>query len=488
VKLNSRRLTRYIILAMLFGTLGGVFFPQGAIYFSWLGTVFQLSLSMIVTPIIVTSILSGMGNLGDVRQLGDMGSKAVSFYIVTTFIAILTGLFLVFMIKPGVHLPADEVQEQMYALESSHEGMTENILAHIRLTQEGWKTENELELKNQLLQLQQKNSSDTDLQYAALRYLGSMKYRAILSDNHSAQAPEALSLGEFFRSQLKKLLINPFQALAEQQILAIIFFSFLFGAALSSLGKRSREIFNLIDTAYEAMTVIVRLVLLLIPFGVFGLIYESIADMGFSIFQELSLYALCILLGLGIHLFLTLPTLCTLFSGRDGWAFLRQIKEVLMVAFSSSSTKATLPVAMACAENELKIPAEVARFSLPLGASLNMNGTALYEAVAAVFIAQLYGVDLSLYNQFIIVLTAALAAIGAAGIPAAGTVTMAMVLSAVGLPLEAIGLLLVIDRPLDMCRTVINVAGDLYGCQFVNHHAKSIGVNLGPTEEPSPSA
>jgi len=227
-------------------------------------------------------------------------------------------------------------------------------------------------------------------------------------------------------------------------------------------------VFDLVHAINMAVTKMVNLIMYFAPFGVFGLLVDVIASTGASVFRELGLYALTVVAGLAIHGFVVLPFLMFAIVRFSPLKFFAGIKPAMAVAFATSSSSATLPVTMKSVEENLNVDKKVSRFVLPLGATVNMDGTALYEAVAAVFIAQLYGVSLGLTSQILIALTAALAAVGAAGIPAAGTVTMALVLSAVGLPLEGIGLLLAIDRPLDMARTAINVTGDAAGCMILD--------------------
>jgi len=289
--------------------------------------------------------------------------------------------------------------------------------------------------------------------------------------NH-VQNFEQISLSEFVMAQIDKSLVNPFEALADNNILAVIIFAILFGLALSRIGVAGKKVFELNDAAGQAINKLVSLVMAFAPFGVFGLLIQVIANAGAEVFADLAWYIACVVIGLFLHIFIALPALMWAITQKSPLKFFKQVRPVLAVAFSTSSSSATLPVTLNVAEEELKIPRPISRFVIPLGSTVNMNGTALYEAVAALFVAQLYGATLGLQGQIIVVFTATLAAVGAAGIPAAGTVTMALVLSAVGLPVEAIGLLLAVDRPLDMCRTSVNVIGDLVGCVILQKIAK----------------
>lgn len=386
--MSHGKLTRNIMVSLITGVVIGYFFPFLNPYVSWLGLVFKLSLAMIVMPIVFTSILDGMASIGDIRHLGQLGSKTLFYYLITTLMAVVLGLLIVVNIKPGI-------REIPHALAGS-----------------------------------------------------------------APQITKAMSIHQFALEQINKALANPFEALADKNVLAVIIFAVLLGASLTTLGQAGQDVFKINRTINLAITKIVNLIMAFAPIGVFGLIVDVVSTTGIEVFQDLSWYALCILLGLATHLFIILPTFMYLLSGFSPFKFFVAMRPAMAVAFSTSSSNATLPISYECVEDNLKVDRRISRFVLSLGATMNMNGTALYEAVAAVFIAQLYGIHLDVTSQIIIALTASLAAIGAAGIPAAGMVTMAMVLQAAGLPLEGIGLLLVIDRPLDMCRTVVNVVGD----------------------------
>jgi Na+/H+-dicarboxylate symporter len=241
---------------------------------------------------------------------------------------------------------------------------------------------------------------------------------------------------------------------------------------LSLLGARGRPVLAWFDGVNEAVLRIALLIIRLAPVGAFCLLALAVAQGGWGALASLARYALTVVLGLGIHAGVTLPLLVRVAGGVSPLAFYRAMRPAAAVAFATASSNATLPVTLACVRSLLRVPAAVAEFVCPLGATANMNGTALYEAVAAVFIAQAYGIDLSIGQQVIVFVTATLAAIGAAGIPGAGLVTMALVLAAVGLPLEGLGLILAVDRVLDMCRTAVNVCDDGAGCVIVSRWAR----------------
>jgi Na+/H+-dicarboxylate symporter len=261
---------------------------------------------------------------------------------------------------------------------------------------------------------------------------------------------------------------NPIRAAAAGDILPLIVFSLLLGAVLTTLGKRGEALVGFFDSLNEAMMRLTDWVIRLTPIGVFALIATVVADTGPGIFANVGRYMLTVILGLAFHALVTLPLLLRFMGGVRPRVYASKLSPALTTAFSTASSSATLPLTIECVEREAGVSPRVSSFVLPLGATINMDGTALYESVAAVFIAQLYGIDLSMGQQILIFFTATLAAIGAAGIPSAGLVTMAIVLNAVGLPLDGIGIIIAVDRILDMFRTSINVWGDATGCVVVS--------------------
>jgi len=260
---------------------------------------------------------------------------------------------------------------------------------------------------------------------------------------------------------------NPIKAAADGQILPLIVFSLLLGAVLTTLGDRARVLVDFFDGLNEAMMKLTDWIIRLTPIGVFALIATVVVETGTGVFGNVGRYMLTVLAGLAIHALVTLPLILWLVGRVNPRWFAARVAPALTTAFSTASSSATLPLTIECVEVEAGVSRRVSSFVLPLGATVNMDGTALYESVAAVFIAQLYGIDLSLGQQVLVFLTATLAAIGAAGIPSAGLVTMAIVLNAVGLPLDGIGIIIAVDRILDMFRTSVNVWGDAAGCAVV---------------------
>jgi len=260
---------------------------------------------------------------------------------------------------------------------------------------------------------------------------------------------------------------NLFKSMAEDKVLSIIFFSLLFGVALSSVGDRAKPLVGFFEALYSVMMKITGWIMVLAPIGVFALMAYAVGTMGVEIMRSLAKYIATVILGLWIHGCVTLPILLAVFGRYSPLRFIVHMLSAVVTAFSTASSAAALPITMDCLQKNAGVSNKVASFVLPLGATINMDGTALYEAVAAMFIAQIYGIAMPLWQQLIVMLTASLASIGAAAIPGAGLVTMVIVLKAVGLPLEGIGLILAVDRLLDMCRTAVNVWGDACGAMVV---------------------
>lgn len=266
---------------------------------------------------------------------------------------------------------------------------------------------------------------------------------------------------------------NLFRSMANMEILPLIFFSLLFGGVLTTLGERAKPVIHFFEVINEAIMKIVHLIMFFAPIGVFGLVAGKLGAVGggdafFVELIRLGKYAMTVILGLLAHAIIILPLFLLTLGKKNPLSYLFNLGSALTTAFSTASSSATLPVTMECVEEKNGVSAKSASFVLPLGATINMDGTALYEAVAAMFIAQAYGIDLSLGQQIVIFLTATLAAIGAAGIPEAGLVTMVIVLQAVNLPLEGIGTILTIDWFLDRCRTTVNVWGDAVGAAVID--------------------
>lgn len=381
-----------IIIMLIAGGFFGYFFSSATTYINWIGDVFLRGLNMIIIPLILTSIITGVASVGSSGNLGRLGLKTIGFYIISTLAAVVTGFSLVSIIKPGI---------------------------------------------------------------------GAELGLATPVDNISIAA-------DSFGSTLKEIIpANIFESLADGNMLSIIFFAIMFGYFITKINDKPRQtIMDFLNAVLEVIMKITMFIIKLTPLGVFSISAKVIAQqvqMGNEISEVISrlgLYFITVLTGLLIHGLITLPLSVRLLGRANPLKHLKNIAAPLLTAFSTSSSNATLPLTMEAVEYKDGVSNRIASFTLPLGATINMNGTALYECIAVIFIAQAYGIELTLAQQITVLFTALLAAIGAAGIPMAGLVMMAVVLRSVGLPLEGIGLVLAVDRILDMFRTAINVYGD----------------------------
>lgn len=281
-----------------------------------------------------------------------------------------------------------------------------------------------------------------------------------------------LTLGEFFVQFLHSLFMNPLTAMAQGEILAVVIFALFLGIAFVVSGERSKHLLTLTTELLDLVMLIVGWIMKLAPFGVLALLAKLTATQSPALFASLAKFVAVVLGSTLFHGFVVLPLLLWLMTGHGPVFFLRGAREALITAFATCSSSATLPITLRCTEVNLGVDKHIAGFVPPLGATLNMDGTALYEAAAALFVANLAGVDLNLLQQLVVCFTAILASIGAPGIPSAGMVTMIMVLQSVGLPAEAIAILLPVDRLLDAFRTMVNVEGDMIGSLIVQRWAK----------------
>lgn len=367
-------------------------------YVSVLGTIFLRALKMIIVPLIVSSIISGVTGIGSAENFGRLSLKTFAYYISTSLLAILTGLILVNLIRPGV------------GAELGFEQIPENLQSNVD------------------------------------------------------------KLGDTI---LGIIPTNPLAAMANGDILPTIFFSLLFGLFITRVSDPYRtQLTDFFQGIFEVMMKLTHFIILFAPIGVFALIAKIVAQTGTDVFFPLAGYMVSVIGALLIHAFITLPSLLVFIGQISPKAHFQAMSAALLTAFSTSSSSATLPLTMDSVENNSGASNKVSSFVLPLGATINMDGTALYECVAAIFIAQVYGIELTFLQQFIVVFTALLASIGAAGIPMAGLVMITIILRAVGLPLEGLGLILAVDRILDMMRTSVNVWSDSCGTVII---AKSEG-------------
>lgn len=380
------------------------------------GDLFLRSLKLLVIPLVVTSMVCGVTSLGDIRKAGRLGTWTMIYFVATTLLAVAIGLILCITIRPGKH--------------------ADDTFAHTTKTTAA--------------------TADTSILEKMLE---------VVRGPEKPNDPSAGMIPE-----------NIFRAAAEMNVMGLIIFALVFGAALTTLGEKGKPAIKFFEAANEAIMKMVHLVMLFAPVGIFGLLAANIAKRGGgSEFQvelaRLAWYAATVLAGLVIQTVL-LMLIYWLFTRKDPFAFTANMLRALVTAASTSSSSATLPVTMECVEVNNGISNRVAGFVVPLGATVNMNGTALYEAVAAVFIAQTLGIELSFPQLLVVMLTATLAAIGAAGIPEAGLVTMTIVLTAVGLPVEGIGTILAIDWFLDRARTTVNIYGDAIGAGILDLHLR----------------
>ncbi len=368
---------------------------------TWLrpvGDAFMRLIKMVIVPLVFASLLVGVASLGDIRKLGRLGLRTLGLYMGTTAAAVSLGLGVAHLVNPGSFID----ERSRVALQAQFESAA---------------------------------GSTAD------------------------KAAEAPSLVE---NLLNIIPGNPAESLVSGDMLQVIFFAVLFGVALTFLdNKNGQPVVTLMDRVQNAMVVIIHIVMKIAPYGVAALVAEVVGTSGFSVLKGLFVYGFAVLLGLALHGILVYGVIVKWLAKLPVMGFLRAARPAQLIAFSTSSSSAALPVSMECAEENLGVSNPVASFVIPLGSTVNMDGTALYQGVAAIFIAQVFQMDLSFGDQIGIVATATMASIGAAGVPGAGMVTLAMVLTASGIPTVGVALILGMDRLLDMFRTGLNVTGDL---------------------------
>ena len=386
----------FIALGVFAGAFCGWYLGESMLQIAWIGKLFLNALKMMIIPLIVAAVISGVASMGDIRKLERLGGITILYYISTTAIAVFIGLIMVNIIQPG----------------------------------------------------------------AGLNISG-----GIVPDK--VMGKEDTGISDIILSMVSPNLVK---SASETKLLPLILFSILFSAALTTLGEKGKPVLAFFDGLNEAMMKLVTWLMYLAPIGIFALVSARLgmAGGGAAFLNEIKavgLHVITVLSGLTIH-FIVLY-LALFFIAKRGFSYLTNMLRALLTAFGTASSSATLPLTMECAK-ENNVDERALRFTIPLGSTINMDGTALYEAAAVMFIAQAYGMDMSLGQQAVIFITATLAAIGAAGIPEAGLVTMVIVLQAVGLPLEGIGLLLAVDWFLDRFRTTVNVWGDAVGAAVVH--------------------
>ncbi|MBT4880428.1 MAG: dicarboxylate/amino acid:cation symporter [Alphaproteobacteria bacterium] len=377
--------------------------------YDFFGTLFLNALRMLVIPLIVTSITSGISTIAQKGTIGRLGGKTVGYYTITSLIAILTGLALVNLLTPGII--NGEPSKLLLGLEGLDESTLEKIHAH--------------------------------------------------------------GAGDIAGIFLRMVPPNIVKAALDGQFLGLIVFSLLFGYGIAKLkGPHRKTLTQFWQGAFQIFMNITDLIIKFAPIGVFALSAKVTATTGLSAFQPLAMFFFTVLLALGIHMFITLPLILKYLARVSPIKHFKAVSTAILTAFSTSSSSATLPITMECIEEKAGVPNRITSFVLPLGATINMDGTALYECVAVIFIAQVYGIHLGIIEQFLILFIALLTSIGVAGIPAASLVAITVILTAVGLPLEGVGIILAVDRLLDMARTSVNVYSDTCGTVLI---AKSEG-------------
>ena len=362
------------------------------------GVLFMRLIKMVIVPLVFASLLVGIAGLGDIRKLGRMGGKTLLLYLGTTAAAVSIGLLCAYTIQPGNYI---------------NEGARLSLMAEFASGAEG-------------------------------RVKAAAESPSLI-DNLVQIVPE-----------------NPIESMADGDMLSLMFFAVVFGIALTLLRQeRSQQVVRFFDTVQHAMIIVIHMVMVVAPFGVAALIADVVGNSGASILQALMAYSVTVLFGLAVLAGGLYGGLVRVFAKVRWIAFMRSSRPAQMIAFSTSSSSAALPVTLECAEQNLGVSNTVSSFVVPLGSTINMDGTALYQGVAAVFIAQVFGVDLSLGSLLAMVLAATMASVGAAGVPGAGMITLAMVLMTAGIPAEGVALILGVDRILDMFRSAVNVTGDL---------------------------
>ncbi len=395
-RIMAVKLHTQILIGLILGAVLGPLLGDLAVQIKPIGDAFINLLVMIVVPLVMASLIVGTASLGNLRKLGRIGMKTVGFYVVATALAVTVGLVAAQTLHPGA-------------------GLDENVKARM-LTDYAGVTAEQLE-----------------------------------------RVMDKPSIGDLLIRIIPR---NPFQAMVETNFLQIIFFSILFGIALTVLSEERRKpVLDVLNGINDAMIVLVKLVMRIAPLGVFALIAAVAAQFGYGVLITLLRYVLITIGAMAVFTVSFYPLVLKL-SGMSPAFFFKKFYEVFVFAFSTSSSNATLPLNLQVTEEDLGVSNEVASFVLPLGATVNMNGTAIYQGVSTVFIAEVFGISLGAVDLLTIVLTATLASIGAAGVPGIGMVTLTIVLNQLGIPLEGIALVVGVERILDMTRTAVNVTGD----------------------------
>ena len=419
---SGMKLHTKILLALLVGAVAGILantqLGNDNAGVAWVnkylagpaGQIFLRMLFMIVMPLVFSSIALGVAGLGDVRKIGRVGGKAIGYFFATTLLAATFGLVAVYAVQPGA-------------------GLSEEIKAELMST-----------------------------------------YAAAAASSMSAQEAGGFGINTFVNIVTR----NPVKSAADGDMLGVIFFGLLFGVALTQLKPAvAKPMIDVLQAINDVVIVIVGIAMKIAPYGVAGLIFGVTSHFGFALLKPLGGYVAVVLGALLLHMFVNLSLILRFIIGINPVTFFAQARGALVTAFSTSSSSATLPAALRVAQDNLGIPPKIAGFVLPLGSTMCMNGTAIFEGITVIFLCQVFGINLSLGGMAIVIIMSVITAIGAAGVPGGSIPLLVGILAMMGVPGEAIAIVLGVDRILDMTRTMVNVAGDLSATAYV---AKSEGL------------
>jgi dicarboxylate/amino acid:cation (Na+ or H+) symporter, DAACS family len=413
---KGMKLHTKILLALVIGAAAGLFanIQLGGehpwvvwinTYFAGpVGQVFLRMLFMIVMPLVFASIALGVAGLGDLRKVGQVGGKAIGYFFITTLLAASFGLMVVSVVKPGAGLPE--------------------------------------EIKTELM--------------------------ATYADDASAKITQQESGGFGINTFVNIVTRNPVKSAADGDMLGVIFFGLMFGAALTRLKpETAKPMLDVLQALNDVVIVIVEFAMKLAPLGVTGLIFGVTSRFGLALLEPLAGYVLVVMGALILHATINLSLILRFIIGISPLVFFSRVRSALVTAFSTSSSSATLPTAMQVAQDELGVPPKVAGFVLPLGSTMCMNGTSIFEGITVIFLAQVFGIDLTLGGMIIVIIMSVITAIGAAGVPGGSIPLLVGIMAMIGIPGEGIAIVLGVDRILDMTRTTVNVASDLSATVFV---------------------
>nr|CRZ24905.1 BMA-GLT-1 [Brugia malayi] len=433
-----------VLLGILLGFIGRLFnlTLQSIVLVSFPGEILMRMLKLMILPLIISSLISGLAQL-DAKQSGRLGFLAIFYYFATTVIAVVTGIFLVLTIHPGDPTIKHDIGE---GTEAKTVSTLETFLDLLRNTFP-------------------ENIVQATFQQVQTKYI-SVKPKII--KKNSSEILQAIANGSL------TVMKPSVEYTAGMNVLGVIVFCISFGIVLSQLGEQAQTMVDFFSIMDQVIMKLVMLIMWYSPVGIMCLITGKILEIDdlANMARMLAMYVLTVLVGLIVHALISLPVLFFICTRKNPFTYMRGLLQAWVTALGTASSSATLPITFKCLEENLGIDRRVTRFVLPVGATINMDGTALYEAVAAIFIAQTNGVDLSFGQVITISLTATLASIGAASVPSAGLVTMLIVLTAVGLPVKDVSLIVAVDWLLDRIRTSINVLGDAFGAGIVHHFSR----------------